>query len=280
MKLPGRSVGGGAEGVEALLRSVEKRLQRIDKRLAVTEQNSVRQIGLLDYPPTEIRIGVTSRMELLSRVRPVHKEPWTVAWIERTLRDGDVFWDIGANVGGYALIAGSIAREGTRVVAVEPAYANYAALCDNIALNGLGDVVMPLPVLLSDATGLATLSLTDLSAGAGVHTLEGIATQFLPTVERQIMLCYALDDLVEQFELPWPTLLKVDVDGAEEAVLAGASRALARSEFRSALVEVEDRLSDAVIAQMERGGLTLRERIDNRSGKPLPGFWYGIFERA
>src|ERR671932_123659 len=64
------------------------------------------------------------RGEILSRLRPVAKEPWTVRWLERSLRDGDVLYDVGANVGAYSLIAAAL---GAQVVAIEPAYANYAA---------------------------------------------------------------------------------------------------------------------------------------------------------
>ena len=55
-------------------------------------------IGRLDYDGAELLVGVTSRTELLSRLRPAAKEPWTVSWIERSLRPSDVLWDVGANV--------------------------------------------------------------------------------------------------------------------------------------------------------------------------------------
>src|SRR5438046_1543914 len=77
-------------------------------------------IGRLDYPGADLRIGVTSRTEILSRLRPCEKEPWTVAWLERTVRPGDVLWDVGANVGAYSLIAASLGREAAQIVAVEP----------------------------------------------------------------------------------------------------------------------------------------------------------------
>jgi hypothetical protein len=77
-------------------------------------------IGRLDYEPAEILVGVTSRAEILSRLRPVAKEPWTVRWLERNIRTDDVLYDIGANVGAYTLIAAALRRRGVRVVAVEP----------------------------------------------------------------------------------------------------------------------------------------------------------------
>lgn len=227
-------------------------------------------IGRLDYPGADLRVGVTSRTEFLSRLRPCDKEPWTVAWLEQTLRSGDVLWDVGANVGAYSLIAASLGRE-VGVVAVEPAFATYTALCDNVLLNDLERCVVPLPVLLGERSGLTTLGTRNTEPGAAEHE---VGDGGLP------VLMYRLDDLVAQFALPTPTAMKIDVDGAEAAVLAGAPETLARQELRSVLVEVERAGDDAVVEVLERAGLRLAERIDERQGKPFARIWYGVFERA
>jgi Met-10+ like-protein len=126
-------------------------------------------IGRLDYEGAEILVGVTSRAEFTSRLRPAAKEPWTVAWLDRSVRAGDVLWDVGANIGAYSLIAASLGREAAAIVAVEPAFANYAALCENVVLNGCQDAVLPLPVLLGDSTRLVTLGVAE--AGSAEHAV-------------------------------------------------------------------------------------------------------------
>jgi FkbM family methyltransferase len=233
-------------------------------------------VGRLDYGGAEILVGVTSRSELMSRLRPAAKEPWTVAWIERSLRPGDVLWDVGANIGSYSLIAASVGaaslgREAAKVVAVEPAFANYGALCDNVLVNGFEEIVVPLPVLLGDRTGLVTIGYRDAAAGAAEHEVGG---KGLPT------LAYRFDDLVESTGLPAPTLLKIDVDGAEAAVLAGAAGTLRRPELRSVLVEIERVGGDHVAGVLSAGGFELVERVDERDGERLQNVWYGIFERG
>jgi FkbM family methyltransferase len=230
-------------------------------------------VGRIDYEGAAILVGVTSRKEILSRLRPCAKEPWTVRWMEERLRPGDVLYDIGANVGAYSLIAAL--RDGIKVVAVEPAYANFAALCDNILLNGQEDVVVPLPIVLGEQTRLGTLHYSDLAAGAAEHQFEGDGE----AAYRQPVLAYRLDDLVEQFALPAPTLIKLDVDGAEAAVLAGATKTLARTELRSVLVEIARARTDDVVPLLERAGLALGERVEDRGGEPLRNVWYGVFER-
>jgi FkbM family methyltransferase len=245
-------------------------LRRVRRALSRREYPVVpAHLGRLDYPGAEIVVGVTSRSELMSRLRPAAKEPWTVAWIERTLRPGDVLWDVGANIGSYSLIAASLGREAAQIVAVEPSVASCAALCDNVVLNAFEQTIVSLPVLLGDRTGLTALAHGE--AGAAEHDVGGVG---MPT------LSYRLDDLVAQFDLRAPTLLKIDVDGTEAAVLAGAPTTLARPELRSVLVEV-DRAGGAAVEQtLAAAGLELKERIDERNGSPLERVWYGVFERA
>ncbi len=91
---------------------------------------------------------------------------------------------------------------------------------------------------------------------------------------------HTLDQVVDTFGVTPPTLLKLDVDGGEVAVLAGAGTVLARPELRSVLVEIESELTDAVLAELGRAGYSLVEEHRERDGVPLPGVWYGIFERA
>lgn len=233
-------------------------------------------LGRLDYERAEIIVGVTSRSELLSRLRPCAKEPWTVRWLEERLRDGDVLYDVGANVGAYALIAASIGGTGTRVVAFEPGYASYAALCDNVRLNQAESVVLPLPVLLGERTGLVELGYRDVAPGAAEHALD----PGTPAAYRQPTLAYRLDDLVQQLDLPRPSLVKIDVDGAERSVLAGAAQTLALPEVRSVLVELERKGAETAVEALAQAGLELVDRVDRRGEEALPRIWYGIFERS
>jgi FkbM family methyltransferase len=228
----------------------------------------------LDYPAVPIRVHVDNLDIVRLRLRVVEKEPWTVEWLERELRDGDALYDVGANVGSYALIAAAV-RPGATVVAIEPGPANYAGLCRNVALNGMGGTVVPLPVGLAAETHLGSFGLTDDAAGAADHVLDAPgAAGSVP------VLAYALDDLVAAFRLPPPTLLKIDVDGSEDAVLAGASATLDGPHLRSLIVEVAVSKTDPVHEILARHGFVQTLRVDERLGQPLPGIWYGIFERS
>ena len=233
-----------------------------------------RGVVTLPYPRAAVRMRAATRSIARLRLDPLAKEPWTVRWIEDHLQADDVLWDVGANVGTYGLIAAKL-QPGARVVAIEPGYANYAALCENIVLNEVGSAVVPLAVALAESSRSGTLSLSDVEPGAAVHVLDGAP----PSRYAQPVLVLALDDLVARHGLPAPTLLKIDVDGAEPAVLAGAVASLARPELRSAIVEVEADNGDRVIEALAAAGLSLVDRVDERDGVPLPGVWYGVFAR-
>jgi FkbM family methyltransferase len=228
----------------------------------------------IDYPDTRILIRTTSRAIVAKRLHPRAKEPWTVAWLARNVRNGDVVYDIGANVGAYTLIAAHLGGPSTRVIAFEPAFATYASLCENVLLNDVPDRVTPLQIALAAATHLAVLSCASVEAGEATHELDGSREYDQP------ILAYGLDELVRTFALPPPTLVKIDVDGAESEVLAGARQTLAHERVRSVLVEVDDSQTDAVVAALADAALTLNERITERDGARLPGVWYGIFSRS
>ncbi len=259
-------VRGLARGVPGLSRAYWGLRERLILR---------RGVATLDYPGASIRLHVQSAAVVRLRLRAFEKEPWTVEWLERQLRPGDAFYDVGANVGVYSLIAASICPD-ARIVAIEPAPANYEALCRNLVLNGAADAVIPVPVALAETTHLAALEIADPAAGAAEHVLDGPGA----SAGRTAVLAYSLDDLVESLRLPQPTLLKIDVDGGEDAVLAGAAATLRDPRLRSLMLEVDHVTTEPVLAVLGRSGFTIVRRIDERAGQPLPGVWYGVFERS
>ena len=72
-------------------------------------------------------------------------------WLDKTLHDGDVFFDVGANVGIYSLYA-ALRNPKTKVYAFEPEYSNLHQLKQNILLNSLAETIFPYSLALYDAT--------------------------------------------------------------------------------------------------------------------------------
>ena len=69
-------------------------------------------------------------------------------WIEGFVGPGDVFYDIGANVGAYSLIAARATANRARILAFEPVPSSFLDLSRNVALNACADSVVALPFAL------------------------------------------------------------------------------------------------------------------------------------
>src|SRR5262249_23140297 len=185
----------------------------------------------------EILIGITSENEQVRAETYETKEPETLDWLRQNLREGDVFFDVGANIGLYSIFAAKL-RPSCRVFAFEPEAHNFSRLCRNLLLNGVSNVT-PCSFPISDREAFEHLYVYDLRPGSALHSL-GAPSAFRAGREslQQGTLGVSLDALVREFELPAPALLKLDVDGNEEKILGGGAELLRSGKLRSLLVEV------------------------------------------
>lgn len=172
------------------------------------------------------------------RVQTIYtKEPDTVEWI-RSMHAGEVFYDVGANIGLYTLLA---AKQGLHVFAFEPESQNYAVLIRNLAMNGLTkEQAIAFPFCISDGERVDTLRLSSLIAGGSCHSFASDKNYKMEEKKwayEQGTVGFALDTLVMELHMPQPTHIKVDVDGFEDKVVGGATRTI--HGVRSLLVEMD-----------------------------------------
>ncbi|MDB2265482.1 FkbM family methyltransferase [Halorubrum ezzemoulense] len=161
----------------------------------------------------------TPSPESYMRVKRLADEEEVLSDIVSELQEGDVFLDVGANIGLYSVFAKST---GSKVIAAEPEPSNIEILRRNLTkVNGESQI---LEQALSDSNGTAHL---ELSESDGCHSLsdDGIEIQTA-----------RLDTLVESGGIPTPDVVKIDVEGAESAVLEGATAVL--NEVRAVYCEV------------------------------------------
>lgn len=167
------------------------------------------------------------------------KEPETLDWIDAHVKGGDVLVDIGANVGVYSIYAALKTKRQCRVYAFEPDVRNLDTLNSNILLNGLGGVVTAFGIAVADDERLTTLESAFDESGQSGNALRGaVAATALPTARVQGAVALSLDKLVYELDLPCPTHLKIDTDGAELLILAGAGRLLRDPRLKTILCEV------------------------------------------
>jgi FkbM family methyltransferase len=207
--------------------------------IAVMVHESTDLVRKLDYAQTPIRLHVESDVELRVRLRSVQKEPEMLPWLRDSIRPGEVFYDIGANVGAYSLLACAAHGGAIDVVSFEPSATNYAQLCRNLALNAWAGRITPIPVALSDKRGFVGFGYSSLTAGSALHSFRSAAGSTEDSYVQQVMTA-RLDDLVAEYDLPKPNAIKIDVDGAEVAVISGAQATLREAGLRSVLIELEE----------------------------------------
>ena len=168
-------------------------------------------------------------------LREGYYEPEVIEALRPYLRPEAVFWDIGANLGLHAVSAAQLAT-GARVLAFEPAPATFARLQAHVRLNHV-DVDLH-PFALGERDGEVTLHV-NTSGNAGmssiVHPGAGTGTS--------VRLVRA-DTAIATGLCPAPTVMKLDVEGAEAAVLAGFGRRLASPALEAVVYETSADLLD------------------------------------
>ena len=143
-----------------------------------------------------------------------------------------VIWDVGGHIGYHAL-GFAAGQPDARVVSFEPNPANLARLRTNLDRNGdLAARIDVLPMALADRSGELTLVASDDVDGGGSSCsfLAGSDTPFsavtYDTFARTPVAVSTIDELAYGGAHPAPSLIKVDVEGAELMVLRGASRTI------------------------------------------------------
>jgi FkbM family methyltransferase len=163
------------------------------------------------------------------------KEPITIQWIE-SMQEGEILFDVGANVGGYSVWAG---LRGIKVFSFEPEAENFAILTRNLAMNGLAPNAYP--IAISDKSGFDTLHLSSFGGGGSCHSFrESLKFDGTPKESQfqQGSIGIALDAIKGQ--LPQPDHIKIDVDGLEWNVIKGAIDTL--KGVKSLLIEVNPKI--------------------------------------
>ncbi|MGE0054930.1 MAG: FkbM family methyltransferase [Hyphomicrobium sp.] len=139
------------------------------------------------------------------------------------LRQDDVFLDIGANVGSYTVLAAGV--RGARVWAFEPGSETVGAFNRNIELNDLAGRVVLQQMALGEHDGVVSFT-------RGRDTVNRVAT--FDDGDVQEVPIRRLDSLIGECS---PIMIKMDVEGHEEAVIRGARNVLSSDHLK--VVEIE-----------------------------------------
>lgn len=189
------------------------------------------------------------------------KEPETLEWID-SFDQGDIFWDIGANIGLYSLYA-AIGKAG-QVLSFEPGLSNAYILNRNIELNGLDGKAGVMPVALSGETAIGHLAMSMTEIGGAMSSFGSRNNDQQDSAKfHQMTPGFDLDHFVEVFQPDFPNHIKIDVDGIELLIIKGAKTVLADQRLKSLSIEIDERDENTareLVSLIEASGMVLQRR--------------------
>jgi len=150
------------------------------------------------------------------------------------LKLGDVFYDIGANVGFFSVIGAKLVGEKGHVFAFEPVPENAVYIRTNTETNNFSNITLDQRAV-SDHSGTGELLLAKYSGGATISKADTP-----PDMKGVVPIdLVSVDDLIAQRAIQPPSLVKIDVEGAEMSVLRGMVKTI--QQFKPILIyEVDD----------------------------------------
>ena len=192
------------------------------------------------------------------------KEPETLEWIDKSKSDG-IFFDIGANVGLYSLYYAATKKG--KVYAFEPSVFNLSLLAKNIYENRLYDQIKIITNPLTQQNQFADFALSTIEEGGALSSFgvdyDGNGRQVNKNLIYQT-LGFSLDFLIaNNIITERPSLIKIDVDGIEHLILAGAIETLKHPTCRSVLIETNDNFleqANSISKILVECGFSLKEK--------------------
>lgn len=251
-------------------------------RLSVSWRDSMGRAGLeqLEFrvlpPPSQEEVGparvwIGDDLELEGpnawelKLLAVSEAP-ALAALSEIVAEGSVVYDVGSNLGLYALRMARLAGPRGRVICFEANPVCVSYLKTNLQRNGLRQAEI-LPIALLDREGETAFTLNYDNTNLG---LAGESGFYGDKIGHEIRVgCARLDRLVGDLALPEPDLVKIDVEGAEHLVVRGMAELLARA-HPDLLVELHGRAcAEATLAELDPHGY--RYQVAGTSGGLVTG---------
>ena len=178
--------------------------------------------GIISIPGKNILIHIPDDMKW-TFTEGDYYEKNVIYWLESILcsQKDPCLYDIGANIGYYSILA---AKKGANVIAFEPVKSTYVVLKNNVKLNKLKNIKIN-RLAISDKTGFEKINLYTSSGNNSLANRNIPKDHELKHIGVEIVKLDTLDNIVYNNKLK-PTLIKIDVEGFEKAVLMGGKNTL------------------------------------------------------
>lgn len=160
-------------------------------------------------------------------------EPHITMFLEKNLSKGSTFFDIGANVGYYSILASKLVGKGGHVFAFEPEAKNFESLKNNILLNNCKNIT-PFKKAIANQSGKSKLHIHPSNEGG--HSIE----QLEGSLDYQQVETISFDAFQKELfvDNASSVVIKIDVEGFELEVLKGMKSNLIRNDAPTIVCEV------------------------------------------
>jgi FkbM family methyltransferase len=164
-------------------------------------------------------------------------EPQETMLLQRLLRPGMTFVDVGANWGYFTLAAAHLIGPSGRIVCVEADPRACETIRANIARNSLSNVTLA-AVAADDTPGVIGLqAYGEETGGSGNFGLAATTTTIAGSARFEVP-ARRLDDVLDEADVEDVDLMKMDIEGAEARALSGLQRRLASGRVKRLILEL------------------------------------------
>jgi len=203
-----------------------------------------------------INVGNSAAAYVLGTLKPDLQ-----SFLSSTVKEGKIFYDVGANVGFFSLLAARLVGPNGRVISFEPLPDNLVNLRENMKRNRFLNVKI-LPFALGAANEEQIFQVSERPTWGKLKSAGHDAPdKYLSDIKVPVR---RLDDLIIDGVIPPPDFVKIDVEGAEVEVIEGAQETMTRY-HPTLIIELHGtgNLLTAKFATLGYCAIPLNERFDN-----------------
>jgi FkbM family methyltransferase len=193
-------------------------------------------------------------------------EPYEEDVLLKLLKPGCVFYDVGANIGYYAIVAARIVGDAGKVYAFEPFTSTANTIRSNIKLNNLKNIEVH-EKAAGATTGKVCINLAEISERNAI-SLTAASDSKATSPSGDMVDVVALDHFLQTPGVRPPNVIMIDVEGAEIDVFKGLKETLAA--HRPAIICEVHWLKDEIYALRDGLFKELKYTITSLDGSPIP----------
>jgi FkbM family methyltransferase len=192
-------------------------------------------------------------------------EPNMLTTLEKYLKPGDIFVDLGANEGYFSIIASQLVGHKGSVFSIEPQKRLQSVITKNIELNNCTNITV-ITALISDKMGKRELYLTP-SLNTGASSL------YCPTkypLSKEEVQTVTLNQVFQEHHINKCNLIKIDIEGGEYEAILGSIALFRNKKVEAIALELHPKIlskrqlsADKIIQNLEEFGYTIDRSLEN-----------------